>query len=108
MNAIIKQIKTIPLLLLGLLLSTAASAQQALSLKDALNYAIQNNVRLRKSKLDIDKGRYKTEEIRAQALPQITGTLGLTYNPIIGQLVIAAGDSTTSFKLGQKWNSTGG
>ncbi|MES2828306.1 MAG: TolC family protein [Bacteroidota bacterium] len=108
MNSIIKQIKTIPLLLLGLLLSTAASAQQTLSLKDALNYAIQNNVRLRKAKLDIDGGRYKTEEIRAQALPQITGTAGLTYNPIIGQLVANFNGTTQSFPLGQSWNSSAG
>jgi outer membrane protein TolC len=85
MNTILKQMKTIPLLLLGLALSVSASAQQTLSLKDALTYAIQNNVNLRKAKLDIAGGRYKTEEIRSQALPQLTGNAGLTYNAIIGQ-----------------------
>lgn len=108
MNTIIKQIKTIPLLLLGLMLSNAASAQQTLSLKESLNYAIQNSVKVRKAKLDIDKGRYKTEEVRAQALPQLTGNAGLTYNPIIGQLVANIGGQTQSFKLGQNWNSTAG
>ena len=73
MNTVIKQIKMIPVLLLGLLLSNTVSAQQTLTLKEALNYAVQNSVNVRKSKLDIDGGRYKTEEIRAQALPQITG-----------------------------------
>ncbi|MGY4385346.1 outer membrane protein [Pedobacter sp. UYP24] len=104
MNAIIKQIKTIPLLLLGLALSNTLAAQQTLSLKDALNFALQNNVRIRKSKLDIDRGRYKVEEVRAQALPQITGTGGLTYNPVIGQIVF--GDQ--AIKLGKTWNSTAG
>lgn len=104
MNAIIKQIKTIPLLLLGLVFTSTVSAQQALTLKEALNYAIQNNVRLRKAKLDIDGGRYKTEEIRAQALPQITGNAGLNYNPIIGQIVF--GDQ--AIKLGKTWNSSAG
>ncbi len=104
MNAIIKQIKTIPLLLLGLALSNTVIAQQTLSLKDALNFALQNNVRIRKAKLDIDKGKYKTEEIRAQALPQITGTGGLTYNPVVAQVVF--GDNP--IKLGKTWNSTAG
>lgn len=108
MNTIIKQIKIIPVLLLGLLLSNAVSAQQTLTLKEALNYAVQNSAKVKKSKLDIDRGRYKTEEIRAQALPQITGNAGLTYNPIIGQLVANFGGKTQSIQLGQNWNSSAG
>ncbi len=108
MNTIIKQIKTIPLLLLGLILSNTVSAQQTLSLKDALNYAIENSAKVKKSKMDIEGGRYKVQEVRAQALPQITGNAGLTYNPIIGQLVADIGGTTQSFKMGQKWNSTAG
>lgn len=108
MKTIIKQIKVIPVLLLGLLLSNTVNAQQTMTLKEALNYAVQNSVKTRKSKLDIDGGKYKTEEIRAQALPQITGNAGLTYNPIIGQLVANIGGQTQSFKLGQNWNSSAG
>lgn len=108
MNTIIKQIKIIPVLLLGLLLSNTVSAQQSLTLKEALNYAVQNSVKVRKAKLDIDRGKYKTEEVRAQALPQLTGSAGLTYNPIIGQLVANIGGTTQSFKMGQNWNSSAG
>lgn len=108
MNTIIKQIKTIPLLLLGLILSNTGSAQQTLSLKDALNYAIENSANMRRAKLDIDGGKFKTEEIRAQALPQITGTAGLTYNPIIGQQVVDFGGQLQTLKFGQKWNSSAG
>lgn len=108
MNRLIKQIKMIPVLLLGLLLSNTVSAQQTLTLKEALNYAVQNSVNVRKAKLDIDGGRYKTEEIRAQALPQITGNAGLTYNPIIGQQVVDFGGSLQTLKFGQKWNSSAG
>lgn len=108
MNTVIKQIKMIPVLMLGLLLSSTVSAQERLTLKEALNYAVQNSVKVRKAKLDIDGGRYKTEEIRAQALPQITGNAGLTYNPIIGKLVADLGGTTQSIKLGQNWNSSAG
>ncbi|MGN7205824.1 TolC family protein [Pedobacter sp. SAFR-022] len=99
-----KQLKVIPLLLLGLLLSNYVSAQQTLTLRDAVNYAVENSSNVRRSKLDIQAGKYKTQEVRAQALPQITGNGGLTYNPIIGQLVV--GDQ--SFQLGRKWNANGG
>lgn len=99
-----KQIKVIPLLLLGLLISNYGKAQQQLTLRDAVNYAVENSSNVRKAKLDIQGGKYKTQEIRAQALPQITGNGGLTYNPIIGQLVV--GDQ--SFQLGRKWNANAG
>lgn len=108
MNRLIKQIKMIPVLLLGLLISNTVAAQQTLTLKEALNYAVQNSVTTRKAKLDIDRGRYKTEEIRAQALPQLTGNAGLTYNPIIGQQVVDFGGSLQTLKFGQKWNSSAG
>lgn len=90
--------------MLCLLLANLANAQEQLTLKDALNFAIQNNVNARKAKLDIDGGKYKTQEIRAKALPQITGSGNLTYNPIIGQLVVGS----LSFPMGRSWNVNGG
>ncbi|TDO19655.1 TolC family protein [Pedobacter duraquae] len=104
MNQITKSIRLTSLILLGLLLSNLTWAQQRLTLKEAVTYAVQNSVNVRKAKLDIDGGRYKTEEIRGQALPQITGNGSLTYNPIIGQLVV--GDM--SFQLGRNWNASAG
>lgn len=88
MNTLIKQVRLIPLLLLGLLLSNAATAQQTLSLKDALNYAVQNAVSVRKANLDVEGGKYKTQEIRAQALPQLTGSASLTDNVIVQSIVL--------------------
>lgn len=108
MKTVMKQIKTIPLLILAMVLAVTADAQQTLTLRDAVNYAVQNNANARKAKLDIDGGKYKTQEVRAQALPQITGTTGLTYNPIIGQLVANFGGQTQSIQLGQAWNSSAG
>jgi len=101
-------VKLMLILITGMALPRLAAAQQQLTLKDALTFALQNNARVRKSKLDIEGGRYKTEEVRAQALPQLTGTAGLTYNPIIGQLVANFGGQTQAIKLGQNWNSSAG
>jgi len=104
----VKMVKLMLILITGMALPRLAAAQQQLTLKDALTFALQNNARVRKSKLDIEGGRYKTEEVRAQALPQLTGTAGLTYNPIIGQLVANFGGQTQAIKLGQNWNSSAG
>lgn len=104
----IKKAKLIVILLAGMVLPQMVNAQQQITLKDALNFALQNNTNVRKSRLDIEGGKYKVEEVRAQALPQLTGTAGLTYNPIIGQLVANIGGQTQSFKMGQNWNSSAG
>ena len=99
-----KPVKSIPILWLCMLVSTIVNAQQPLTLKDALNFAIENNAAGKKSRLDIDGGRFKTQEIKAQSLPQVTGNASLTYNAIIGQLVF--GDQ--AFQLGRAWNDNAG
>lgn len=104
----IKTAKLVLLLLAGMVLPQIVTAQQQLTLKDALIFALQNNTNTRKARLDIDGGRYKVEEVRAQALPQLTGTAGLTYNAIIGQQVVDFGGQLQTLKFGQKWNSSAG
>lgn len=82
-----------------------ANAQTVrLTLKDALSYAVENNSTARKARLDIEGGRAKVQEVRAQALPQISGNGSLTYNPIVGQLVTDFG----TFEMGRAWNSAVG
>ncbi|MCX2432949.1 TolC family protein [Pedobacter sp. AJM] len=104
----VKMVKLMLVLIVGMALPQLVSAQQQITLKEALTYALQNNANVRKSRLDIENGRYKVQEVRAQALPQITGNAGLTYNPIIGQLVANFGGQTQAIKLGQNWNSSAG
>lgn len=103
------EIVKLMLLLFGVIaLPQFAMAQQKVTLGEALNFALQNNTKIRKARLDIEGGRYKVQEVRAQALPQITGTAGLTYNPIIGQQVVDFGGQLQTLKFGQKWNSNAG
>lgn len=89
-------------------LPVLSNAQQTLTLKDALDYALKNQVAVKQAMLDIEKGRYKTQEVRAQALPQINGSLGLTYNAIVGQQVVDFGGMTQVLKFGKDWNSNAG
>ncbi len=100
----IKIVKLMLILLGGAVLPQFAVAQQRLTLKDALTFALQNNTNSRKAKLDIERGRYKVEEVKAQALPQLTGTAGLNYNPVIGQIVF----DNRAIPIGNNWNSTAG
>ncbi|MCX2575988.1 TolC family protein [Pedobacter sandarakinus] len=104
----VKMVKLMLILIIGMTLPELVAAQQQVTLKDALTYALQNNARVRKAKLDIEGGRYKVEEVRAQALPQLSGVAGLTYNPIIGQQVVDFGGQLQTLKFGQKWNSNAG
>ncbi len=91
----------------------SASAQTTLTLKDAVNYALQNKADAKKSKLQIENAEYKIQEVRSRALPQISANGNLTYNPIIQTTVIDGagfGQPGTSIQaaFGQTWTSTAG
>lgn len=104
------RIKMVRIMLLfgALTLPTLAIAQQKITLSDALTFALQNNTKIRKARLDIEAGKYKEQEVRSQALPQLSGNVGLNYNPIIGQQVVDFGGTSQTLKFGKKWNSTAG
>lgn len=100
---------TASLLLLGI--SVNAQEPVALLLKDAIKYALEANQNARKAKLDMENAQYQIDEVRARALPQVSGTGGITYNAILplsalpGEL--AGQPGTTLFvAFGQKWNSS--
>jgi outer membrane protein len=90
-----------------------ASAQDSttLNLKDALQYALQNYADARKAKLDIENAGYQIDEVRSRALPQVSGTGGLNYNPLLqmsalpGELNPVNPGQTLLVAFGQKWNA---
>ncbi|MCW4469720.1 TolC family protein [Flavobacterium sp. MFBS3-15] len=102
--------------LIALLAVGSAGAQTApmeLSLKDAINYALENKADAKKAKLSIENSEYQIQEVRSRALPSITANGNLTYNPIL-QLNALPGDffgapgTTILAPLGQEWVSTAG
>src|SRR5688572_11660714 len=84
-----------------------------LSLKDAIQYALKANQTVRKAKLDVENSKYQVDEVRAAALPQISGNGSITYNPIL-QLTALPGELAGQpgqpllVAFGQKWNSSAG
>jgi len=101
----------IAILSIGLLGSGTVSAQETLTLKEALEYALNNSEVLSKARLEIEGGRHKVAEVRASALPQIDATSTLTNNLLVQQFVLPAeafGGTPGEFiaiKAGQTWNA---
>ncbi|GAA3725037.1 MULTISPECIES: TolC family protein [Flavobacterium] len=105
-----KRIFLIVLCTIGL---SAAAQTTTLTLKDAVNYALQNKADAKKAKLQIENSEYQIQEIRSRALPQISANGSLTYNPVIQTTVIdgaafGAPGTTIQAAFGQKWTSTAG
>jgi outer membrane protein len=105
------------LLPLFALVALFASAQQPvqLTLKESLNYALAANQNAKKARLDVENSEYKIDEVRARALPQINGTAGLTYNPLLQMSALPNifganpnPNETILVAFGQKWGANAG
>lgn len=105
--------KTILLLILTFALGANAQEVKSLTLKEAINYALENKADAKKAKLKVENSEYQIQEVRSRALPQISANGSLTYNPVLQTTVIDGANfgqpgSTIQANFGQKWNSTAG
>ncbi|WP_395065096.1 TolC family protein [Flavobacterium sp.] len=103
------------ILILSFLIALSANAQEVktLSLKDAISYALENKADAKKAKLKVENSEYQIQEIRSRALPQISASGSLNYNPILQTTVIdgdnfGAPGTTIQAAFGQKWSSGAG
>ncbi|MGV3766766.1 MAG: TolC family protein [Chitinophagaceae bacterium] len=94
----------------GILASASAQETKELSLKEALEHALQNKAAAQKARLDEQNSTYQIDEVKARALPNISGSGSLTYNPLLqlsalpGEILGRPGE-TVLVAFGQKWNS---
>ena len=86
--------------------STSAFAQQQVSLQEAIKQALQNKAEAKKATLEIKRAELKITEARAGALPQISATAGLTYNPVIQESLLEFEGQRIRAQLGQPWVSS--
>ncbi|MDI6032678.1 TolC family protein [Flavobacterium sp. LB2P84] len=105
--------KIIILLTLTFVLGANAQEVKSLTLKEAINYALENKAEAKKAKLQVENSEYQIQEVRSQALPQISANGNLTYNPVIQTTVIdgagfGAPGTTIQAAFGQTWVSTAG
>ena len=87
-------------------LMSIANAQEIISLKEAVNFALENKSDAKRADLAIRKAEYKIDEARSGALPQVSANAGLQYNPIVQEMALTMGGQTTVIKMGQPWNSS--
>lgn len=89
-------------------------AQQKITLKEAIEYALQNKAEALKAKLDVRNADYQIMEAKSGALPQISGVANLTFNPLLQKSAIDAGafsggpSNIQLISFGQKWNAGAG
>lgn len=89
------------------------AAQQSITLKEAIEFALQNKSDAKKAALSVKNSDYQIMAAKAGALPTITGQANLTYNPILqksalpGEIFGAPG-TTILVPFGQKWIAVGG
>jgi len=98
--------KKLTVALVALLFGNIVQAQQVLTLKDAVNFALENKAEAIKAKLDVKNSEYLIAEVRASALPQISANGGLTYNAILQETALDFGGETQIIKMGRPWQST--
>ncbi len=66
------------------------TAQEAFSLEEAVQYAIQQNINVRNARLETVAAEAKIGETRAIGLPQLSGNFGYTNNIIIQKFIVPA------------------
>lgn len=105
MKTIIKMKTQIAIAAMVLFSFGTAKAQTELTLKDAVDYALKHKVDAVKAGLDIENSEHKIAEVRANALPQINGQSGLTYNAKLQQMALDFGGQTQVIRMGSPWQA---
>lgn len=98
--------KTIFAMAVMLMTGVMASGQSELTLESAVSHALEHKAEAVKAQLDIKNSEYQIEEVRANALPQINGSAGLTYNAILQKMALNMGGQTTVIEMGVPWQTT--
>ncbi len=88
------------------------SAQESdlLTLKDAINYALENKAEAEKARLEIKRGDAQIAEVRSAALPQLSISGNTNFNPLLqenvlpGEIFGMPGENVR-VAFGQKWTS---
>lgn len=108
----VKNLKILFSLGLVLMMNTITLGQEHLSLKEAIEYALENKSDAQKARLAVKNSENQIAEVRSQALPQVGISGNLIYNPILqetalpGELIGQPG-TTILIPFGQEWMALG-
>ena len=80
--------KIVIILILSILATLRVEAQEIYNLQRCIDFALENNSNLKKSKLDLEKSLESRREVLGSLLPQISGSGSLNYNLKKAQFVM--------------------
>ncbi|MFT4015403.1 MAG: TolC family protein [Agriterribacter sp.] len=105
-----KKVKLLVAVCAGILTGNIVTAQETLTLHQALKFAIEHKAEAQKARLEVENAQYLIDEVKGSALPQVNGSGTLTYNPMLqksalpGEIIGKPGE-TVMVAFGQKWQS---
>ncbi|HZH68998.1 MAG TPA: TolC family protein, partial [Flavobacteriaceae bacterium] len=96
-----------------MLVGFSSYSQEKLTLQQAISYALENKAEAKKAKLATQNAENQIAEVRSQALPQISLSGNLVYNPILQESALPGeffGQPGTMILVpfGQEWMALGG
>jgi outer membrane protein TolC len=77
-------------LLIGLLVSPKVFSQQQFTLKQAVDYAVNQHMTVKNGEIAVENSLAKIKEIKAMGLPQVTGSVAYQNNILIQQMIVPA------------------
>lgn len=101
-------------LAMGVMLSVHQGfAQQAFTLKEAVDYGVKNHLSIKNSQFDVISAEARIQEIKAIGLPQVSGNIGWTDNLVVPRFFVpaktfnpaAADGEVTALKFGVQYSS---
>ncbi|CAL1521225.1 TolC family protein [Chitinophaga sp. MM2321] len=108
-----KRLKLTLILLMGIGVYNGY-AQTQLTLQEALKFALGNNQQLARTRMEEEMGKFKTQEVRSQALPQINGSANYTDNLMLqkslipGEMLGKSADSSVLVAFGVQYSTSVG
>jgi len=93
------------LTLCSLFLSCSLWAQEPLTLKDALNYALEHKAEAKQATLEIENSDYQIQEVKSNALPHLNVEANIANNVKIQEMPLTLGGQTQMIPFNLKWNS---
>lgn len=103
-------------LIFFLICGVTTHAQQAFTLKEAVEYGVKNHLSVKNAELDIIGAELTIKQIKASGMPQLNGQFSYTYNAIIPTQLLDAKNfdpnapdgAVTKFKFGVPWAGQAG
>ena len=103
--------KIITSILIGSFSAISIAQNKELTLQEAIRYALEHKADAEKARLDVKKSEYQIQEVRANALPNLSGTAAMIHNPklqatyIDGSAFGFPGSEPLKMEMGQKWTA---